>query len=174
MAIKLHYEVKKQVCSCCGVEKPITEFYKQAYTGLPSNQCITCVNVKRSVQRNKLKHSKFVSKEKIRDAGSAISYELNDWKDAMLFFHGECCYCGVKEGRARAAKFDREHLVPLSRGGHVTRQNIVPACRRCNRGRGNRPLFTWFRAQEFWDASREKKLVEWMGIDAAREEGYDQ
>ena len=42
-----------------------------------------------------------------------------------------------------------------------------------NRGRGNRPLFTWFRAQEFWDAGREKKLVEWMGIDAAREEGYD-
>lgn len=174
MATKLHYEPKTQVCSCCGIAKPTTEFYQQAYTGLLSKQCKTCTNVKRSVQRHKIKHSKFVSKEKIRDYGSAIEYGLDDWRDAMLHFHGQCCYCGVTEGRAKASKFDREHLVPLSRGGHVTRNNIVPACRRCNRGRGNRPLFEWYRAQEFWSAEREKQIVDWMGLDAAREEGYDQ
>lgn len=171
--MKLSYNPPKQVCVCCGEEKPLTEFYRQSYTGEPTAQCKTCINVKRSVVRHKSKHGKFVSKEKIRDAGSAVMYDLKDWRDAMLHFGGGCCYCGVPEGRSKASKFDREHLVPLSRGGHVTRENIVPACRHCNRGRGNRKLFEWFRAQEFWTAVQEMKIVKWMGEEAARKEGWD-
>ena len=139
MSIKLHYEVKKQVCSCCGVEKPITEFYPQAYTGLPSNQCKTCTNVKRSVQRNKLKHSKFVSKEKIRDAGHATEYSLEDWKDAMLHFRGECCYCGVKEGRASSGSTLCPSVVEATLPGRtsclpVDAATAVEEIARCLRG----------------------------------------
>lgn len=172
MTTKLHYEMPRRRCTCCGEEKPLSEFYRQSYTGEPTNQCIQCINIKRSVVRHKAKHGKFVSKEKIRDIGSQIDYTLEDWRAAMLHFRGQCCYCGVPEGRSKASKFDREHLVPLSRGGHVTRENIVPACRRCNRGRGNRPLFEWFRGQEFWTAEREARIVQWMGEEAAREEGW--
>lgn len=170
--MKLHYTPKTQKCSCCGKVKPLTEFYKQAYTGLPTAQCKECINIKRSVQRHKDKHGKFVSKEKCRSM-ETVDYELKDWLDAMLHFNGRCCYCGVQEGRAKAAKFDREHFVPLSRGGKTVRTNIGPACRKCNRGRGNRKLFEWFREQPFYTTEREEKIVEWIGIDAAREEGYN-
>ncbi len=171
--MRLHYEAPKQVCSCCGKELPLTEFYTQAYTGLPTKQCKTCINVKRSVVRNKAKHGKFVSKEKQRSM-EAVDYELKDWKDAMLHFGGHCCYCGVPEGRSKSSKFDREHFVPLSRGGSTVRSNIGPACRRCNRGRGNKPLFEWYRSQETWSAEREAKIVEWIGTDNARKEGFDE
>ena len=33
--IKLHYELPRHTCSCCGKEKPVTEFYTQSITGLP-------------------------------------------------------------------------------------------------------------------------------------------
>ena len=167
----LHYTPKTKVCSCCGVEKPLSEFYTQAYTGEPTNQCKTCINVKRAVMRHKDKHGKFVSKEKCRSM-EEVDYELSDWRDAMLHFGGGCCYCGVAEGRARAAKFDREHFVPLSRGGKTVRSNIGPACRKCNRGRGNRKLFDWYYTQDFCTPERVNKIVEWIGVEAAREEGY--
>ena len=160
-----------KTCSCCNTAKPLSEFYTQSYTQVLSNQCKTCINVKRSVERNKAKHGKFVSKEKIRGM-EAVDYDLKDWRDAMLFFSGGCCYCGVKEGRAKADKFDREHLVPLSRGGKAVRVNIVPACRKCNRGRGNKKLFEWYRAQPFYSREAEEKIVKWMGITAAEAEGY--
>lgn len=170
--MKLHYTPKMIKCSCCGEVKPETEFYRQAYTNTPMGQCKQCTNIKRGVVRHKKQHSKFVSKEKIR-AMEVTEYALNDWRDAMLHFHGRCCYCGRLEGRAKADRFDREHLIPLSRGGKAVRQNICPACRPCNRGRGNRKLFAWYREQSFWDAGRELAIVQWLGYDAAVREGYD-
>lgn len=170
MAIKLSYTPKTQVCTCCGVEKPLSEFYTQAYTGLPTSQCKTCINVKRSVQRHKDKHGKFVSKEKLRSM-EVVDYALDDWRDAMLHFAGCCAYCGKPEGRAKSDKFDREHFVPLSRGGTTQRSNIGPACRKCNRGRGNKPIAHWYREQEFWSKEREEKIVQWIGPEAAKVEG---
>lgn len=91
-----------------------------------------------------------------------IEYTLDDWRDVMLHFGGECCYCGVKEGRAKASKFDREHLIPISKGGKTVRNNIAGACRKCNRGKGGRDLFEWYREQPFWTVEREDKIVTWM------------
>ena len=65
--IRLSYTPKLRECSCCHQLKPVSEFYRQSYTGEPSSQCKTCTNVKRSVVRHKDKHGKFVSKEKRRN-----------------------------------------------------------------------------------------------------------
>lgn len=157
---KLHYTPRTQVCACCGVEKPVTEFYAQSITGLPSAQCKECVNIKRSVVRNKRRHNKFVSKEKSR-TGDTPDLSLTDWRDCMLFFRGSCAYCGAHEGRAKDAKLDRDHLVPVSHGGKTVRNNIVPACRKCNRGRGNREWRSWFRTQEFYSVENEQRIDAW-------------
>ena len=169
---KLSYTPKLYECSCCHKKKPACDFYRQSYTGALSSQCKECTNIKRSVVRHKQRHSKFVSKEKRRGM-EEVAYGLDDWRDAMLHFHGECAYCGRPEGRAKADKFDREHFVPLSRGGKTVRSNIGPACRKCNRGRGNKRLFDWFRQQSFWSREREQRIVEWIGEEAARREGWD-
>lgn len=150
-----------QTCTCCGKSKPLTEFYKQSVTGLPTTQCKVCINVKKSVVRNKSKHGKFISKERIRGMEEP-DYTLQDWADAMIHFSGECPICGVKEGRAKKTKFDRDHIVALSRGGKTTRTNIMPCCPKCNRGRGNRDILEWFRQQPTWSREREMKIRAWM------------
>ncbi|MFM8766565.1 MAG: HNH endonuclease [Rubrivivax sp.] len=46
-----------------------------------------------------------------------------------------CAYCG------RQVRFDeltREHIVPVSRGGHDTWMNCITACRSCNGQKANR------------------------------------
>lgn len=127
--------------------------------------------IKRRAKRQAPKTGKFVSKEKLRSM-EAVDYTNEDWQAALLHFRGVCCYCGRPEGRAKDARFDREHFVPLSRGGKTTRYNIGPACRKCNRGRGNKPLFEWFLAQPFYDKERAQRIIKWIGVDASLEEGF--
>jgi 5-methylcytosine-specific restriction endonuclease McrA len=46
-----------------------------------------------------------------------------------------CCYCGEKK-KLRELNYD--HVLPRSRGGKTTWQNIVSSCLSCNRRKGNR------------------------------------
>lgn len=160
--MRLTFTMPTQVCSCCGETKPVTEFYAQSYTGLPSKQCKTCTNVKKSVQRHKAKHGKFISKERIRSCGEEPELTLDDWRDVMVYFKGCCAFCGRPEGRSKKDKHDRDHLVAISKGGRTVRTNIIPACRACNRGRGNQDWRTWFRKQPFWTPDQERRIAAWQ------------
>lgn len=159
---KLNFIPTKYKCSCCGAEKTASEFYTESYTGQRTSQCKECINIKRRVQRNKAKHGKFISKEKIRGMETP-DYILEDWRDSMLFFRGACAFCGKPEGRSKKEKLDRDHLRAISKGGKTVRANIIPACRRCNRGRGNKDWREWFRAQPFYTPEREVAIEEWSG-----------
>jgi 5-methylcytosine-specific restriction endonuclease McrA len=45
-----------------------------------------------------------------------------------------CVYCGK---RAKG-HLTQDHLTPLAKGGNHTKNNIVPACRKCNAIKGTR------------------------------------
>jgi 5-methylcytosine-specific restriction endonuclease McrA len=42
---------------------------------------------------------------------------------------GTCYYCGVK---VTHRQLTMDHIVPLSRGGRSTKDNLVPSCKDCN------------------------------------------
>src|SRR5213082_2836755 len=42
---------------------------------------------------------------------------------------GTCAYCGKQVG---AAALTMDHVVPVARGGHSARGNVVAACKECN------------------------------------------
>jgi 5-methylcytosine-specific restriction protein A len=42
---------------------------------------------------------------------------------------GACYYCGDKVG---FKNLTMDHIIPLSRGGRSTRDNLVPCCKKCN------------------------------------------
>ena len=159
------FYIPTRKCSCCGKVKPISEFHRESYTDRISNQCKICVNTKRRVQRDRAKTSKFVAKEKQREMTKDINYSLADWKAAMVHFGGACAFCGKPEGRAKDNKLDRDHLIPVSQGGKTIRSNIIPACRKCNRGRGNRQWELWYRMQDFFSEERYERLVAWINQD---------
>ncbi|MEM9622352.1 MAG: HNH endonuclease [Pseudomonadota bacterium] len=48
-----------------------------------------------------------------------------------------CLYCGKM---FRDAELTRDHVLPVSRGGKDSWDNVVAACRRCNHYKGNRLL----------------------------------
>jgi hypothetical protein len=70
----------------------------------------------------------------------------------------QCVWCGRE---LWPSDLTAEHLLPRSRGGHATAENLTVACRRCNRGRGPRSVTAYVRAQrQAGAAPRTATLVE--------------
>ncbi len=49
------------------------------------------------------------------------------WKNRVAL--GHCHYC---DGNFAPEELTMDHLVPVSRGGKASRNNVVPACKECN------------------------------------------
>ena len=63
--------------------------------------------------------------------------------DELISRDGSACvWCGREPWRR---DLTREHVVPRSRGGHMTAENAVVACRPCNKRRGSRPVDAYVR-----------------------------
>lgn len=56
-------------------------------------------------------------------------------KNILTRDHYTCQYCGVGSG---SADLTLDHVVPRSRGGNSSWENLVAACRRCNNRKGAR------------------------------------
>ena len=81
-----------------------------------------------------------------------------------------CMYCGL---RKHAGELELEHIIPKSRGGLKTWENIVAACRKCNSRKNDRtpeeagmtlihrPLPATIHTPRFLLKSVGKEVVEW-------------
>ncbi|CUR56789.1 HNH nuclease [metagenome] len=56
---------------------------------------------------------------------------------------GGCAYCGSPTG-----PWEKDCLLPISRGGRYTLTNVVPACRSCNASKCNNEVTTWMRRKK--------------------------
>lgn len=61
---------------------------------------------------------------------------LDAWK--------RCAYC-----RAERAALQKDCVLPISRGGRYTMENVVPACRSCNASKCNAEVTSWMRRRRF-------------------------
>ena len=49
------------------------------------------------------------------------------WEFIKEIFRNRCAYCGKRQKR-----LTKDHIIPVSKGGAHTIENIVPACKSCN------------------------------------------
>lgn len=62
-----------------------------------------------------------------------------EWSEIRAAWGG-CAYCG-----ATGSALQKDCVLPLSRGGRYTVENIVPACRSCNASKSNDEVTGWLR-----------------------------
>ena len=60
-----------------------------------------------------------------------------EWLGTLAAWGYRCAYCGKR------AALERDHVVPLSRGGGDYIENIVPACTPCNRSKKDLLVEEW-------------------------------
>ncbi len=61
---------------------------------------------------------------------------------------GCCAYCG-----AATTALQRDCVLPISRGGRYTLENVVPACRSCNASKSNDEVTRWLRRKRLDEAA---------------------
>jgi len=93
----------------------------------------------RSYWRNSIKsgvHRAVQSRRRAKIKGASINdFTTGDWNDLQIEHDYRCAYCGDQPER-----LERDHVIPLSRGGNHTKSNIVPSCRSCNAVKNDRLL----------------------------------
>lgn len=161
-------------CVFCGQVKEISEFPKNG-TDLAGNVCYrqdckTCYNIRRNENRTKKKHSDFIGSQKRRGEESP-DFSFQEWKEAVIFFRGQCAYCGATMRKGQ--RLTKDHLVPISQGGRTTQDNIIPACASCNSSKGASDWRDWFMAQPFFSQDRMNRIFEWRTILRAAGLGAD-
>ena len=68
---------------------------------------------------------------------------------------GGCAYCGTV-----GIPLQRDCVLPISRGGRYTVENIVPACRSCNASKSNDEVTSWMRRKRFDEPTFLQRWVE--------------
>lgn len=70
-----------------------------------------------------------------------VEHDLTDdeWV-SLVDAWGGCAYCGATD-----TVFQRDCVLPISRGGRYTLANVVPACRSCNASKSNHEVTGWLR-----------------------------
>ncbi len=74
--------------------------------------------------------------------GTVSNVPAAEWERWCDAFGRRCAYCGLQLKTPVL-----EHVVPLSRGGSDTMDNVVPSCMVCNRRKGTRTPYEWLRSE---------------------------
>ncbi len=61
-----------------------------------------------------------------------------EWLSILEQFEHKCAYCGKEFDLFNPPT--KDHLVPISKGGNNTKENIVPACMACNARKHNKTI----------------------------------
>lgn len=67
----------------------------------------------------------------LKDIGN---HTQKEWDDLVKKYGGKCAHCKQKK------KLTKDHIVPLTKGGRNTIDNLQPLCGPCNASKGNRVI----------------------------------
>ena len=165
-----------KVCNKCGVEKPFTKEYfyteNRNVSGL-SGMCKECraktkkewkennkerftLYHKKHYDNNREKCGMNIRKYKARKRSLVHTLTYEQWEETLKHFDDSCAYCG------EIGRMDQEHFVPVSRNGEYTKNNIIPACSRCNNSKSNKNFEEWYLMQDFYDEDRKNKILDFL------------
>lgn len=106
-----------RVCFLCG-----RSFIAPPDYDLPVDVCPDC----RAKERDRVHRHR----QRARDCNAPDTLTLHDWLRTLADFNGRCAYCETRPF------VELEHFIPIADGGGTTADNCIPACERCNRGKG--------------------------------------
>lgn len=100
-----------------------------------------------------------------RVAASGSDLTEEQWH-RILDAWARCAYCG-----ADGAALQKDCVLPISRGGRYTLENVVPACRSCNASKSNDEVTSWMRRRRL---DEPRFLLRWAEILQSLRELPDQ
>jgi hypothetical protein len=153
-------------CTLCSKLFPLStkHFYRNPISedGFGSS-CKTCLKDKEKgkgkLYLDSVRNRKRINQQCRNSRKNNLPYDYSDcdWESCKTVFDYKCCYCGEPSD-----KLQQEHFVPVSKGGGYVRENILPACPRCNISKKNKDFLTWYKKQDFYDKDRALKIIKYL------------
>jgi hypothetical protein len=150
----------KKECTKCKRVKPLSQFYKRkdgkiGYTPL----CKSCWSLKYAdyYEKNYEKIIEIGQKRLALEKGLESNFTKEDWLQCLNAFNYRCAYCGKT-----SKKLQQEHVIPVNKLGTYTKNNIIPACPKCNQSKSNKDFLDWFRAQKFYSIEKELFIISYL------------
>jgi CRISPR/Cas system Type II protein with McrA/HNH and RuvC-like nuclease domain len=78
----------------------------------------------------------------------------------------KCAYCNSEEN------LTIDHIVPQSKGGGDTTENVVCCCHSCNQSKGHTPWEAWYSTQDFFCNKKYQKIKTWISSQNQDENLY--
>ena len=104
-----------------------------------------------------------VTKERIIDTGQKKRHKgeskltEREWEFAVKYFNGRCAYCGEY-----ISDPTKDHVKPLHDGGTLTRDNVIPCCKKCNSSKKDNEMLSWYQKQPFYSKDRVQKIFDYI------------
>jgi len=96
-------------------------------------------------------------KRKARKRNLISNLTVDQWNKVKSDFNDRCAYCGEELPLAQ------EHVIPLSKGGEYTVNNIIPSCKSCNSSKHDKDFFKWYPNYEYYSKERESFILRYLG-----------
>lgn len=88
-----------------------------------------------SSEKGKASRARIKARRRQRDKDTINDLTANEWNEILLMQHNLCniCSIGFEETPPQ-----RDHIVPVFRGGSLTKDNVQALCKSCNSFKGTR------------------------------------
>lgn len=102
-----------------------------------------------------------VARQRAEEFGVVSTLTTEEWKEVVKIHEYICHVCGERVSLEinSPLRISLDHVVPLSRGGDNTKENVLPAHRRCNQSRNDMTLEEfndWISKVQSWRNSHGK------------------
>lgn len=77
-------------------------------------------------EKNKPEWARYAEERRARKLNAKGTFSVREWKDLLNKYGNKCLKCGSTK------RLEADHVIPLSRGGSNSIENIQPLCRTCN------------------------------------------
>jgi len=85
--------------------------------------------------KNRDKRNATDEKRRARKAGNGGCYTAQEWRDLCDRYGNKCLACG-----AAGVKLSVDHVIPISKGGSNSNDNLQPLCISCNSSKGTKTI----------------------------------
>jgi 5-methylcytosine-specific restriction endonuclease McrA len=140
-----------KTCPTCKTAKPEINFGRDRGRGDGlATECKACRLAYRLANKGRLKtwnrelrlanqqrYALYRTQRRAKLAGALSTLTPVQWEAILELYGNSCAYCG------KPGKMTVDHVVPVSRGGGTTPDNVVPACKSCNSSKGARTPQEW-------------------------------
>ena len=116
----------------------IKKYYEEYYQK-NRNKILELCKQYRKTENGKATEQRREFKERTVIKENINTLTAEEWIKILKDYKFKCAYCGKEFNLFDRP--ERDHVVPISKGGNNIKENIVPSCRSCNSKKYNKILF---------------------------------